>query len=79
MFGAVRYKSEVENPETQYCYLTLSMLEKVFNTFVGRRTDDTDKIKFVIKKQVGETNSGQVDELKINEDGELVTKNEQQQ
>ena len=68
----------MENPETQYCYLTLSMLEKVFKTFVSR-TDDTDKIKFVIEKQVGETNSGQVDELKINEDGELVTKNEQQQ
>ena len=28
---------------------------------------------------MGEINSGQVDEVKINEDGKLVTKNEQQQ
>ena len=50
----------MENPETQYCYLNSSTSDKVFNTFVSRRTDDTDKIKFVLEKWMGETDSGQV-------------------
>ena len=46
---------------------------------MSRRTDDKDQLKFVIEKQVGETGSGQVYELKTNQDGESVTKKEQQQ
>ena len=41
--------------------------------------DDKDQHKFVIEKQIGETGSGQVYELKTNQDGESATKNEQQQ
>ena len=69
----------MENPGTQYCYLNSSTSDKVFNTFVSRRTDDADKIKFVLEKQMGETDSGQVYKLKTNQDGESVTKSEQQQ
>ena len=79
VFGAARYRSQVENPETQYCYLNSSTSDKLFNTFVSRRTDDKDQLKFVIEKQVGETGSGQVYILKNNLDGESVTKEEQQQ
>ena len=67
--------SQVQNPETQYCYLNSSTSDKLFNTFVSRRTDDKDQLKFVIEKQVGETGSGQVYELRTNQDGKSVTKN----
>ena len=46
---------------------------------MSRRTDNKDQLKFVIKKQVAETGSGQVYELKTNQDGESVTKKKQQQ
>ena len=75
MFGAARYRSQVQNPETQYCYLNSSTSDKLFNTFVSRRTDDKDQLKFVIEKQVGETGSGQLHELRTNQDGKSVTKN----
>ena len=68
MSGATRYRSMVENPETQYCYLNANNSDKLFNTFVSRRTNDKDSINFVIVKQVGETASGQVYELKTNRD-----------
>ena len=57
----------VENPDTQYCYLNSNNSDKLFNTFVSKRTDDKDSINFVIAKQVGETASGQVYELKTNQ------------
>ena len=75
MFGAARYRSQVQNSETQYCYLNFSTSDKLFNTFVNRRTEDKDQLKFVIEKQVGETGSGQVYELRTNQDGKPVTKN----
>ena len=43
VFGAARYRSQVENPETQYCYLNSSTSDKLFNTFASRRTDDKDQ------------------------------------
>ena len=46
---------------------------------MSRRTDNKDQLKFIIEKQVGETGSGQVSELKTNQDGRSVTKKEQQQ
>ena len=79
MFVAVRYRSQVENSKTQCCCLNFSDSDKLFNTFVSRRTDDKDQLKFIIEKQVGETVSGQVSELKTNQDGGSVTKKEQQQ
>ena len=65
--GAARYRSMVENPETQYCYLNSNNSDKLFNTFVSKRTDDKDSINFVIAKHVGEIASGQVYELKTNQ------------
>ena len=55
--GEVRYRSMVENPETQYCYLNWNNSHKLFNSFVSKRTDDKGSINFVIAKQVGETAS----------------------
>ena len=77
VFGEARYRSEVENLKTQYYYLNSITSDKLFNTFVSRRKDDKDQLKFVIQKQVGETGSGQVYKLKTNQDGESVTKKEQ--
>ena len=81
MFGAARYRSQVENPETQYCYLNSSTSGKLFNTFVSKRTDDRDQIEFIIEKQVAETDSGQVYELQTKRDGksdDRVSESEQQ-
>ena len=82
VFSAARYRSQVENPETQYCYLKSSTSDNLFNTSVSKRTDDTDQIQFIIEKQVGKTESGQVYELKTKRDGtsdDRVSVSEQQQ
>ena len=82
MFGAASYRSKVENPETQYCYLNSSTLDKLFNTVVSKRTDDIYQIEFIIEKQVGETDKGQVFELQTKCDGksyETVSESEHQQ
>ena len=55
VFGAARYRSPVKNPTVQYCYLNSSTSDKLFDTFTSRRTDQEDKIEFIIEKQVGET------------------------
>ena len=68
MSGAARYRSMMETPETQYCYLNANNSDKLFGTFVIKRTDEKDSINFVIDKQVGETPSGQVYRLKTNRD-----------
>ena len=52
VFGAVRYRSQVENPHNQFCYLNLSQSDKLFHIFASRRTDKKDQIEFVIEKQV---------------------------
>ena len=67
MSGEVRYRSMVENPETQHCYLNWNNSHKLFNSFVSKRTDGKGSINFVIAKQVGETASGQVYDLKTNQ------------
>ena len=69
VFGAARYRSQVENPTVQYCYLNSSTLDKLFDTFTSRRLDQEDKIEFIIEKQVRETASGQLYELQTNKDG----------
>ena len=69
VFGTVRYRSQVENPTVQYCYLNSSTWDKLLDTFTSRRTEQEDKIEFIIEKQVGETASGQVYELQTNKDG----------
>ena len=69
VFGAARYRSQVENPMVQYCYLNSSTSEKLFDSFTSRRREQEDKIEFIIKKQVGETASGKVYELQTNKDG----------
>ena len=57
----------VDNPETQYCYLNSNNSGKLFNTVVSKRTEDKDSINFIIARQVGEIASGQVYELKPNQ------------
>ena len=82
VFGAASYRSKVENPETQYCYLNSNTLDKLFNTVVSKRTDDIYQIEFIIEKQVGETDKGQVFELQTKCDGksyETVNESEHQQ
>ena len=54
VFGAARSRYQVENPETRYCYLNSSTSDKLFNTFVSKRTDDSDQIECIIEKKVGE-------------------------
>ena len=78
MSGAARYRSMVENPETQYCYLNVNNSDKLFHTFVSKRTDEKDSINFIIVKQVGETASAQVYEFKRNRD-ELNSNDEARQ
>ena len=68
-FGAARYRSQVENPTVQYCYLNMSTSDKLFATFTSRRTEQEDKIEFIIENQVGETAPTQVYELQANKDG----------
>ena len=50
MPGAARYRSMVENPETQYCYLNANNSDKSFKTFVSEKTDEKDSVNFVIVK-----------------------------
>ena len=38
--GAARHKSMMESPETQHCYLNSNNSDKLFNTFVSKRTDN---------------------------------------
>ena len=77
MFGAARYRSQVENPTVQYCYLNSGTLDKLFDMFTSRRTEQEDKIEFIIEKQVGETASGQVCERQTNKDGGAYDKHTQ--
>ena len=82
MFGAARHRSQVEKPKTQYRYLNSSTSDKLFNTFVSNRTHDSDQIEFIIEKQVGETDSGQVYKLQTKHDDksdDRVSESEQQQ
>ena len=44
----------VENLETKYCYSNSGMTDKLLNTFVSKRTDDSDQIEY-IEKQVSES------------------------
>ena len=74
VFGAARYRSQVENPTVQYCYLNSSTSDKLFDKFTSRRTEQEDKIECIIEKQVGETASGQVYELQTNKDGDAEDK-----
>ena len=77
VFGAARYRLQVENPTVQYCYLNSSTSDKLFDTFTSRRTEQEDKIEFIIEKQVGETALEQVYELQANKDGDADGKRAQ--
>ena len=58
------------------------MSNKLFNTFVNKRMDDSDQIEFTIERQIKETDSGQVYELQTKRDGksdDRVNKSKQQQ
>ena len=68
MFGAARYRSQVKNSETQYSYLNSKASDKLFNTFVSKRTNDSDQIEFIMEKQVEETDLGQVNKLQAKRD-----------
>ena len=49
---------------------------------MSKRTDDSDQIEFIIEKQVGETDSGQVYKLQTKRDDksdDRVSESEQQQ
>ena len=81
VFGAARYRYQAENCETKYCYLNSITSDKLFNTFVSKRTDDSNKIQFIIEKQVRETDSEQVYKLQTKSDGksdDTVSESEQQ-
>ena len=52
-FVVTRYRSKVENLENKYCYSNSGMSDKLLNTFVSKRTDDSDQIEY-IEKQVSE-------------------------
>ena len=57
-------------------------MDKLFNTFLRKRTENSDQIQFIIEKQVGETDSGQAYELQTNRDAksdDRVSKSKQQQ
>ena len=73
VFEAARYRSQVENPTVQYCYLNWNTSRKLFDMFTSRKTEQEDKIEFMIEKQVGETVSGQVYKLQTNKDGKIGT------
>ena len=53
-FVVIRYRSKVENLETKYCYSNSVASDKLLNTFVSKRTDDSDQIEY-IEKQVSES------------------------
>ena len=55
--GAAGYRSHVENPDNQFCYLKSSTSDKHFNTFRSRQTSNREVIAFVIEKQVGVTSN----------------------
>ena len=55
---------------------------KTLRLSVSKRTDDSDQIEFIIKKQVGETDSGQVYKLqtkRVGKSDDRVSESEQQQ
>ena len=64
--GAARYCSQVENPWEQLFYLNSSTSDKLFNTFVSKKTDNKEVIEFTIVKQIGVTDLGYQYELKGN-------------
>ena len=67
--GTARYRSHVENPDEQFCYLNWSTSDKHFNTFRSRRTSSREVIEFVIEKQVGVTSTGYKYNLQASRDG----------
>ena len=79
IFGAAKYRSDVENPDQQECYLNSNTSNKLFNTFTSRRTDSREVIEFVIEKQIGETGSEKIYELKTNKDGESNDRNDEKE
>ena len=86
LFGATSYRSQVENPETEHCYLNSSMLDKFIWYFREQEkwsvVISSDQIKFIIEKQVRETDLGQVYELQTKCDGksnDRVSESKQQQ
>ena len=75
----MKYRSGVENPDQQECYLNSNTFDKLFNTVTSRRTDIREVIEFVIEKQIGETGSGKIYELKMNKDGESNYRNDEKE
>ena len=69
LYGGARYRLQMENPETQYCYLNSSKLKKSLNTSVSERMDGSDQIQCIIEKQVREADPGQVYKLQTKRDG----------
>ena len=58
VIGAGKYRSDVENPNEQQCYLDSDVSDKLFNTFICRRTNNTQAIEFASEKQVRIMKSG---------------------
>ena len=79
VFGAAKYRSGVENPDQQECYLNSITSDKLFNTFTSRRTDNREVIEFVIEKQIRETGSRKIYELKTNKGGESNDRNDEKE
>ena len=57
----------------------MSTFDKLFNTFISRRTDSKNVIEFVIETQISETGSGKVYELKTNKDDESNDRNDEKE
>ena len=79
VFGAAKYRSGMENPNQQECYLNSNISDKLFNTFTSRRTDNKEVIVFAIEKQIRTTGLGKVYELKTNKDGETNDRNNEKE
>ena len=79
VFGAAKYRSGVENPDQQECYLNSNTNDKLFITFTSRRTDSREVKELVIEKHIGETGSGKIFGLKRNKDSESNDRNDEKE
>ena len=67
--GAARYRSHVENPDEQFCYLNSSVSDKYFNTCRSRQTSNKRVAEFLMDKQVGVTSTRYKSKLQASRDG----------
>ena len=54
VIGAGKYRSNVENPNKQQCYLYLDVSDKLFNTFISRLTNGQHASNRVYNQKAGQ-------------------------